>query len=129
LLKAIELFGNPKLKSLTLPDLLDMLSNADTQGHETKLKNKTEALLRLTALYYLQAALSRCALAVVVGVDPCPLADAPSPATASAHAILKPQQSFLPSEEDIVGFRLSYGLFASFGAIKLPLAPVGPDAP
>jgi hypothetical protein len=129
LLKAIELFGNPKLKSLTLPDLQALLTNADPQGNETKPKNKTEALLRVTALSSVQAALSRRALAVAAGVDQCPLPDAPSTATAAAPAILTPQQHFLPSEEDIVGFRLSYGSFASSGAVELPLDHVGSDAP
>ena len=129
LLKAIELFGNPKLKSLTLPDLQAKLTNADPQGNETKPKNKSEALLRVTALSSVQAGLSRQALAVAVGVDLCPLPNAPSTATPAAPAILTPQQPFLPSEEDIVGFRLSYGSFASSGAFELPLAPVGPDAP
>jgi hypothetical protein len=80
LMKAIELFGNPNLERLTLPDLLAMLTNANPQRNETKPKNKTEAMLRVTPLNYVQAAFSRCALAVAVGVDPCPLVDAPPPA-------------------------------------------------
>ncbi len=129
MLKAIELFGNPKLKSLTLPDLQALLANADPQGNETKPKNKIEALLRVTALSSVQAALNLRALAVAFGVDPCPLPDASSTATAAAHAILTPQQPLLPSEEDIVGFHLSYGCFASSGAVELPLDHVGSDAP
>ena len=129
MLKAIELFGNAKLKSLTLPDLQALLTNVDPQGSETKPKNKTEALLHVTALSFVQATLSRRALVVEAGVDPCPLSDAPSTATAAAPAILTPRQPFLPSEEDIVGFRLFYGFFASSCVVELPLDPVGSDTP
>ena len=129
LLKALELFGNPKLNSLTLPDLVALLTNADPQGNETKPKNKSEAMLRVRALSSVQGALSRCALALAVGDAMVPLAEAHPPAYAPAPDLLSPPQSLLRSEEDIEGLRLSFGSIVSTGVVQLPFAPpVGPDA-
>ena len=94
-LKELELFGNPKLNSLTLTDLVALLTNANPQGNETRPTNKSEAMLRVRALSSVQGALSRCALAIAV--DPAPLADAHPPAPAPAPAPLSPPQSFFPS--------------------------------
>ena len=55
------------------------------------------------ALSSRQGTLSQCALAIAV--DPAPLAEAHPPALAP----LSPLQSFLPSEVDIAGLRLSFG--------------------
>ncbi len=86
------------------------------------------------ALSSRQGTLSQCALAIAV--DPAPLAEAHSPAPAPAHAPalapapapLSPPQSFLPSEVDIAGVRLSFGTIGSSGVVQLSSAPVGPDA-
>ena len=72
----------------------------------------------------MQVALSRCALAIAVGDPLVPLAPAPAPAPAR----LSPTESFLPSEVDIEGPRLSFGSIGSSGVVQLPFAPVGPDA-
>ncbi len=74
------------------------------------------------ALSSRQCTLSRCALAIAI--DPAPLAEAHPPATAS----LSPPQSFLPSEVDIAGLRLSFGSIGSSGVVQLSSAPIGPDA-
>jgi hypothetical protein len=125
-LKALENYGTPKLNALTLPDLLALLTNADPQGTGAKPKNKTEAMQRVRVLSSVQAAISRCDLAVagVNVVEPTTHAPAPAPAPAD----FPPHQSLLPSVGDIEGFRLSLGSFGSSGAVQLPFAPVGPDA-
>jgi len=66
-------------------------------------------------------------LTISVG-DPFPLAKAHAPYFASAHALLLPPHSLLPSEEDIEGLRLSFGSIGSSGGLPLTLALVGPDA-
>ncbi len=76
----------------------------------------------------MQAALSRCALAIAVGDALVPLADAHPPAYAPAPDILSPPQSLLRSEEEIEGLRLSFGSIVTTGVVQLPFAPVGPDA-
>ena len=63
-LKALENYGTPKLNALTLPDLLALLTNVDPQGTGAKPKNKTESIQRVRVLYSVQAAISRCDLAV-----------------------------------------------------------------
>ena len=78
------------------------------------------------ALSSRQGTLSQCALAIAV--DPAPLAEAHPPAPAPAPAPLSPPQSFLPSEVDITGLRLSFGSIESSGVEQLSSAPVGPDA-
>ena len=126
MLKALENYGTPKLNALTLPDLLALLTNADPQGTGAKPKNKTEAMQRVRVLSSVQAAISRCDLAVagVNVVEPTTHAPAPAPAPAD----FPPHQSLLPSVGDIEGFRLSLGSFGSSGVVQLPFAPVGPDA-
>ena len=126
-MKAIELYDNQKLNNLTLPDLVALLTNADPQGNETKPKNKSEALLHVRALSSMQAALSRCALAVAIR-DPMPLNPALAPSPAPIPAILSPPQYLIPSKEDIAGLRLSFGSIGSSGVVQLPSVPVGPDA-
>ena len=77
----------------------------------------------------MQAAISRCALAVVVGVVAA-YAITHVPASAPASSLLPPQQPFLPLEEYVIVGRLFYGSFASTGDVERALlAPVGPDAP
>ena len=120
-LKALELYGNPKLNRLTLPDLVALLTNAEKQENETNSKNKSKAMLRVRALSSVQAPLSRCALAIAV-------MHAQASALAPTHAIVFPPQSLRPSEEYIEGLRLSFGSIGSSSVVKLPSAPVRPDA-
>ncbi len=77
----------------------------------------------------MQVAISRCALAVAIGVVAAyPIALAPAHAPAPSR--LPQQQPFLHSKEHIVVVCLFYGSFASTGDFELALlAPVGPDAP
>ena len=85
-------------------------------------------MLRVRALSSVQAALSRCTLAITVGDPVHPQASAPTPSPAPTLAILSPQHSLLLSEEDNEGIRLSFGSIGSSGVVHLPSAPVGPDA-
>ncbi len=88
-----------------------------------------ESMQRVRDLSSIQAAISRCALAVAAGVDGTyPIAHAPAPPPAPYR--LPPQQTFLHSEEYIAVVHLFYGSFASTSDVELPLlVPVGPDAP
>ncbi len=81
-------------------------------------------MMRVRVVSLLQAALSRCALAIEVG-DPM---RAQASALAPTPAILSPPQSLLRSEYDIEGLRLSFGSIVTLGVVQLPSAPVGPDA-
>ncbi len=69
----------------------------------------------------MQAAISRCALAISDGDPLVPLANAPAPepapAPALAPALLSKSQSLLPSEVDIEGLRLSFGPIGSSGVV------------
>ena len=91
---------------------------------ETNPKNKSEAMMRVRTVSSVQAALSRCALAIAVGDPMRAKASAPAP----TPAILSPPQSLLRSEEDIEGLRLSFGSIVTTSVAQLPSAPVGPDA-
>ena len=73
LLQAMERHGPSFISRLNIADILALLTIADpAQGNVTKPKNKTEGLNRVRALGYVQAALSRHALAI--GADhPPPL--------------------------------------------------------
>ena len=85
---------------------------------------------RLRDSSYVQVVISRCTLAIAVGVvGAFPIALAPAPIP--VPFLLPRQQPFLPSEEYIVVVRLFYGSLASTDDFELPLllAPVGPDAP
>ncbi len=76
----------------------------------------------------MQAAISRCALAIAARDPLVPLANAPTHAPAPAPALLFKTQSLLPSEVDIEGLRLSFGSIGSSGVVHLPSTLVGPDA-
>ena len=126
-MKALELFGTQKLNNLTLPDLpVAPVTNVNPQGNETKPKNKSEAMLRARALSSVHADLSRYDLAIAIGFDPVPLANAHAHVLAPAPLILSQLQSLFPSEEYIKGLRLSYG---SSGVVEQHTALVGHDAP
>ena len=82
-----------------------------------KPNKKNEAMQRVCDLPSVHVAISRCALAVaigVVGADPFALAPAPS--------LFPPQQPFLLSEEYIDGVRLSYISFASTNDVTLQVS-------
>ena len=85
-------------------------------------------MLRIRALSSVQAALSRCALAIAVGDPVYAQASASAPSHAPTPAILSPQQSLLLSEEDNESLHLSFGSIGPSGVVQLPSSPVGPDA-
>ena len=128
MMKALELYGNPKLNSFNLPDLVALPTNADPQGNEAKPKNKSGAMLRVRALSSVQAALSRCALAIAIGDPMRAQASAPAPSLAPSPAILSPRQSPLPLEEDIEVLRLSFCSVGLSGVARLSSVAVGSDA-
>ena len=85
------------------------------------------AMLRVHVFSSMQAALSRCALAIAVGDPVHAQASAPTPSLAPTPAI-SPQQSLLLSEEDNEGLRFCFGSIRSSGVAQLLSAPVSPDA-
>ncbi len=85
-------------------------------------------MLRVRALSSVQAALSRCALAISAGDPVHAQASTPTPSLTPTPAMLSPQQSLLLSEVDNEGLRLSFGSIGSSGVVHLPSAPVGLDA-
>ncbi len=90
-----------------------------------KPKNKSEAMLRVRALSSVQAALSRCALAIEVGDPVHAQASASASSPTPVPAILSPLQSLLLPEEDIEGLRLFFRSIGSSGVAQLTSAPVG----
>ena len=84
-----EQYGTPKLDNLTLPDLLALLTNGDQQGNGVKPKKKTETIQRVRDLSSAQVAISRCDLAVAVGVVGA-YPNALAPALARAPSLLHP---------------------------------------
>ena len=114
LLLSLEQNGPSHISSLTVADILALLTNADPQGTISKPKNKAEGLERVRALGSIQAALRRH------------VADATAAAAAAAVAAPPPPPRFPDSEAHVEGNRPSIGSVGSSGASGQPVAPVGP---
>jgi len=126
LLRALELNGEKYLASFTLNDLKVLLSNADPQGNEAKIKNKAEGLIRVRALASVESAISRSDLAVAVDVTPIPLATPIPPLAVVALFPEPPIPDFQRALSDLIS---SFGSFGSSGVVQDAFIPVAHQAP
>ena len=117
-LKELSQNGPGRVSSLTVSDILALLTNADPQGNITKPKNKAEGLQRVRALRSVQTALSRHAASAAPPPPPAPAPAAP-PAPGTAQEVY------------LEGNRPSFGSVGSSGGNQQPrasAAPIGPVA-
>ena len=116
LLQVLEEKGPSHVSGATLSvaDILALLTHADPQGNIIKPKKKDEGVQRVRALGSVQAALTRHAAAAAAA------------AVAAAAAAPPPQPSFPPSGTAMEFSRPSIGSTGSSDASQPPVVPMGP---
>ena len=125
MLGALKRHGPRHISSLVIADILGLLTNANPQRNVTKPKNKAKGLERVRALGYVQAALTRHALAIAIE-QPDRVADPTSIASLASFPVHLPP---LPPFFEIETFRFSLDTVGSSGAPVQPLGTVGHEAP